>query len=240
LKRALRRHHPQVTAELDDLVMYNSRAPRPGEVDGQDYHFRSRQQISELRERDGFVVLEVRGDLQAIDMEDLRSCLKSSDVFFEGNPIIGQHLLAHETLQDVPRLGIFMSPVSSLEIADLGHGLEEGVSELMRRKLLRRTQMQKAQLSLPDLQNVEVRAKSACRELGLGHLFDWVIVNHDGEDSDHWSAVPIPIGDARSALRAFVTLLRGDRASGVERWERPYGGRLLTHPLMPQTDLSEK
>jgi hypothetical protein len=38
-------------------------------------------------------------------------------------------------------------------------------SRMMRRKLLRRTRRQKGELSRPDLENIETRARSAYREL---------------------------------------------------------------------------
>ena len=49
--------------------------------------------------------------------------------------------------------------------------------------------------------------------------FDWVIPNHDGEESDNWDAFYYPLGDARAALLAFVSLLEGKVPAGAERWE---------------------
>ena len=51
------------------------------------------------------------------------------------------------------------------------------------------------------------------------HHYDWIIANHDGEDSDNWEAFYYPLGDARRALNAFVALLQGHPPSGVEEWE---------------------
>jgi guanylate kinase len=90
----------------------------------------------------------------------------------------------------------------------------------MRRKLLRRTRRQKGELSLPDLDNVETRARSAYRELQEAWHFQHVIPNHDGEDSEHWDAFSYPIGDARNALDAVAALLEGAESPPcVERWE---------------------
>jgi guanylate kinase len=50
--------------------------------------------------------------------------------------------------------------------------------------------------------------------------FDYVIPNHDGEDSEHWDAFYYPIGDARKALLAFAALLQGEAPPGVEKWEK--------------------
>jgi guanylate kinase len=49
--------------------------------------------------------------------------------------------------------------------------------------------------------------------------FQYVIPNHDGEDSDNWDAFYYPIGDARKTLDAFVGLLQGRVQRSVEKWE---------------------
>jgi guanylate kinase len=69
------------------------------------------------------------------------------------------------------------------------------------------------------LQEIERRAGSAYRELREAHHFEYVIPNHDGEDSDNWEAFYYPLGEARRAFLALVALLRGGDPSGAERWE---------------------
>ena len=89
----------------------------------------------------------------------------------------------------------------------------------MRRKLLRRTRRQKLELSAKDLENIETRAGSAHRELKEACHFEYVIPNHDGEDSDNWQAFYYPLGDARKALMAFAALLENRIPPQVEKWE---------------------
>jgi len=50
------------------LVLVNSRNPRPGEIDGVDYYFRTRAQVEALRADHRYAVLEVRTDLQVLDV----------------------------------------------------------------------------------------------------------------------------------------------------------------------------
>jgi guanylate kinase len=223
LAKALGRLHPELYAKLQPIVLHNSRPPRPGERDGEDYHFRSRTQIEALRERERYVVMEVRGDLQALDLEDLAGLLARGDAFFEGNPFIARTLKTHARLHDVERLSVFLSPLSQAEIRFLrdqpGTSLADLVTDVMRRKLLRRTRRQKGELSLADLQEVERRAGSAYQELKEAHHFAHVIPNHDGEDSENWDAFYYPLGDAGRTLRAVVALLQGEAAEGVEAWE---------------------
>jgi guanylate kinase len=214
LDRALARFYPALRSRLQKLVLFNSRAPRPGEADGVDYHFRTRPQIEAMRSQARFAVLDVRGDLQALDLQELTGLLEHGDALFEGNPFVGRLLQTHPALVQVRRLSVCLSPLSKEEILFLRDparnlSLEELITDVMRRKLLRRTKRQKGELSSNDLENIERRAGSAFHELREAVHFDWVIPNHDGEDSDNWDAFYYPLGDARRALLAFVDLLEG-------------------------------
>jgi guanylate kinase len=223
LAKTLGRFHPDLSAKLRRVVLFNSRSPRPGERDGEDYHFRAREQIERLRDRERYVVLDVRGDLQALDLEDLSALLRRGDAFFEGNPFVGRTLQTHPKLQHVDRLSVFLAPLSREEILFLRDQAQASlpalVTEVMRRKLVRRAHRQKTYLSLKDLEEIERRAGSAYGELKEAHHFEYVIPNHDGEDSDNWEAFYYPLGEARRAYLAVVALLRGEDPKGVEQWE---------------------
>ena len=224
LAKALARFYPELHRNMQPLVLYNSRAARPGETDGVDYRFRPRTEIERLNEQDRFVVMDVRGDLQALDLQELKENLKKSDVLFEGNPFVGRVLQTHPALQKINRLSVFMAPVSKEEILFLKSvepvvSLPDFITDVMRRKLLRRTRKQKGELSVNDLENIEKRAGSAYRELQDAHHFQYVIPNHDGEDSENWDAFYYPVGDARKALLAFVSLLKSENTGYAEKWE---------------------
>lgn len=223
LDKALARHYPEFRNQMSPVVLYNDRAARPGEVDGVDYHFRSRDDIEALRSREQFVVMDVRGDLQALDLGELMDGLSRGDMFFEGNPFVGRTLQTHAALADINRLSVFMSPLSRDELMFLreadGTSLSDTVTDVMRRKLLRRTRRQKGELSLMDLENIEVRASSAYSELRDAHFFQYVLPNHDGEDSENWDAFYYPLGDARKSLLAFVALLDAKVPEFAETWE---------------------
>jgi len=223
LKKALGRFYPHLSSRFKKLVLFNSRAPRPGELDGVDYHFRTRSQVEGLRANRGYAVLDVRGDVHALDVEALKVSVQQNDVFFEGNPFVGRLLLTHPLLADVLRLSIFLSPLSKDEIVYLkaperNISLQAFVTDVMRRKLLRRARRQKGELSLKDLEDVETRASSAYPEMKEARHFEYVIPNHDGEDSDNWEAFYYPIGDARRSLDAVAALVEGGVPSGIEKW----------------------
>ncbi|MGC2819816.1 MAG: hypothetical protein WA198_09045 [Candidatus Sulfotelmatobacter sp.] len=227
LYKSLGKFHPELHAKLSKLVLVNSRTPRPGEIDGVDYHFRTRSQVEKLRTDHRYLVIEARDDLQALDSDELDRLLQRGDVLFEGNPYVGMALQTHPRLAPVNRLSIFISPLSKNEIAYLkapehNLSLDEFITDVMRRKLLRRTQRQKGILSARDLENVETRASKAYRELQVAWHFQYVIPNHDGEDSDHWEAFYYVIGDARKTLSAFVALLGGSEPPGVEKWQQDF------------------
>ena len=71
-----------------------------------------------------------------------------------------------------------------------------------------------------DLDDIETRASSAYREMKMAWQFDYVIPNHDGEDSDNWELFYYPIGDARKTMLNFVVLLEGKKAPDAEKWEK--------------------
>ncbi len=226
LYHALRKFYPELAGRLQKIVLYNSRDPRPGELEDVDYHFRSRAQIEELAQRPGFTSANVRGDLQAIEIAGIKAILEhNQDAFFEGNPFIPAKLGELKELSQIPTLKIFLAPLSREEIVFFKDpqqrtDLEKLLSDIMRRKLLRRTRRQKINPSLKDLENIEQRVSSAIVELREAWKFDYVIPNHDGEDSEHWDAFYYPIGDARKALLALAGLLQGESPPGVEKWEK--------------------
>jgi guanylate kinase len=115
LYSAFSKFYPEQATGLQKLVLYNCRSPRPGEIDGKDYWFRSREEIEAFRKKENFVVLDVRGDLQAADLADAGRSLAAGDLFFEGNPFVGRKL--QETVgEKVNLLSFFLSPVSREEI----------------------------------------------------------------------------------------------------------------------------
>ncbi len=224
LYKALKRFYPELIKTMKKIVRFNDRSPRPGEQDGIDYHFRSTKEIEALREEEGYLVIQVRSDLNAIRLQDIHDILgEGCDVFFEGNPKIFSALVSGGHLAGIETISAFLSPLSREEILFLKQPekhvhLPSFTADIMRRKLLRRTQKQKGILSQPDLENIEIRCTSAYEEMKCAPNFDYVIPNHDGEDSDNWDAFYYPIGEARKTIEAFVSLLN-NTPGNVEHWE---------------------
>lgn len=126
----------------------------------------------------------------AVHFVDMRTLLKEGDVFFEGNPVVGNALLDFCTNEDIDHLSIFLSPLwmeetQYLQSPERYIDLKDFITDVMRRKLLRRTQKQKTIRSTKDLENIEIRASCAFDEMKLAYHFNYIIPNHDGEDSDN-------------------------------------------------------
>jgi guanylate kinase len=225
LDKALWRFYPDIRRSMQKLVLYNDRPPRPGEMEGKDYYFRKRSYIDSLRLDPNYIVMGVRGDLQALNLDELSRMLRKAHVFFEGNPYVAEALQTHPKLNSYPKLSVFLSPLSEEEIEyfnnpDLNVSLPNLVTEIMRRKLLRRKHKQKLEVSQFDLEDIEVRASSAFKEMKMAWQFHYVVPNHDGEDSDNWEGFYYPVGDARKTLLNFVALLKGKKAPIAEKWEK--------------------
>lgn len=222
LLKAFNKLYPNIAKNYKKLILYNSRSARPNEVDGDDYYFRTKDYINSLRTNKNYLVFDVRDDIQALDINELVNNLHKNNLIFEGNPFVGSELIKSNLLRDVEKLSLFISPLSLDEILFFKNNeniiLSELITDIMRRKLLKRAQKQKGILSIKDLENIETRAKSAYEELKLSIHFDFVVPNHDGEDSDNWDTFYYPIGDARKTLMALVDLLENNKSSFAEKW----------------------
>lgn len=229
LREALKRIYPEWAKQLQKLVLYNDRAPRPGEIDGLDYHFRPHSEVKAFKEKEGYIVIQARNDLQALELASLRRIHDAGKTaFFEGNPYIVEALRNHGLFQQFPTTTIFLSPLSRDEVrfftTQTEFHLEYLISQIMRKKLLRRKQKQMGLLSIPDLEDIEIRSKASFQEMQHAYRYDFVIPNHDGEDSENWFDFYYPIGDARKAVDAFVSVLKGEPSPLVECWHKDLFG----------------
>jgi guanylate kinase len=76
LGRRLRDHDP----DLRWSVSWTSRSPRPGEVPGVDYHFKTREEFEALRDAGGFLEwFDVYGDLKGTPREPVEEHLRAGD-----------------------------------------------------------------------------------------------------------------------------------------------------------------
>jgi guanylate kinase len=225
LHKALHRIYPEWESRLQKLVLYNDRAMRPGETDGEDYHFRTHEEVKALENQDGYLVIPVRDDLQALEIASIHRIMEQGKLpFFEGNPYVIAALQDSGLLDQIKSVTVFLSPLSIQEILFLKNqqpavNLEKFITQVMRKKQLRRKQKQMQLMSLPDLEDVETRCRAACREMHFAWRYDYVIPNHDGEDSENWSDFHFPVGDAWRTMEAFVSILKEEPNGFIETWD---------------------
>ncbi|HIJ82637.1 MAG: guanylate kinase [Magnetococcales bacterium] len=212
---AFRRFYPETAAKFKRLVLFNDRTPHPGEDDGVDYYFRSRMELEAMRYKEGFVVADVRGNLQALEIAQVRRIFDAGNIpYYEGNPFVPSKLWDEGALDQFSQLPVFLSPLSREEILFLRSperrvDLNAFVREVQRRKLLRRATSRKQYLSLKDLEDIEHGAGSAYLELREAWKFRHILVSYDSGDGDNWDAFHFPLGNARKTLLAFAALVAG-------------------------------
>ncbi|MBF0133585.1 MAG: hypothetical protein HQL75_13490 [Magnetococcales bacterium] len=213
---AFRRFYPEMASRFRRLILFNDRNPNPGEDDGVDYYFRSRMELESMRFKDGFVVADVRGNLQALEINQIRRIFEEGNIpYYEGNPFVPAKLWDEGILHQFPHLPIYLSPLSKEEILFLRSperrvDLSALVREMQRRKLLRRAVNRKRILSLKDLEDIEHGTASAYLELREAWKFKHILVSYDSGDGDHWDAFHYPLGSARKALLSFAALVAGE------------------------------
>jgi len=227
LLRAIKKLYRNSFEKLHRAVIYNDRSPRVGEEDGVDFNFVSTDEIKKLPRSD-FITVEIRpGNWQALPLKALDAKDDQRIAFAEVHFTIAEEIIRRsEEIGDLQITMVFLSPLSKHELQYLleqpyfkKKELKKLVSELMRRKLLRRTKRQKVDISLEDLNDIEKRASRAFDEMTHAWQYDYVIPNHDGEDSDNWEQFYFPIGDALKACEVFRRIIDNDSdITGTEKW----------------------
>lgn len=215
LRRALRKYHPEI--KFAEIVLCNSRRPRlkvgtmpyevtAYEVHGIDYYFFPRSLFNQL-DRSRFIVANVRSDIQAIDMMQVRELLEEHNlVLAEVFHTLGKSLMGwrkSQTELDFEVRSVFLLPLSNDEIEQIsknsGKMSEQVVYEEMKTKLEKRGE--------DPPQKIEERARSAFKEMRDAPYYTDRIVNHAGEDNrEEWSE---PLGpEAKRVLNEFVNILQ--------------------------------
>jgi guanylate kinase len=71
------------TLGLKQVLSYTTRAPRPGEADGQEYHFISRESFETARANNEFIeVIELDDRLYGIKRQDIERMLNANSVIY--------------------------------------------------------------------------------------------------------------------------------------------------------------
>jgi len=223
LKEVFKNFYQDIYTQLRPIILYTSRPIRPGEIEGVNYFFRSIKEFKKLNRDSNFIVFKVHNDYQAIDKTIIDEMIQEHDMFFEGNTTVGRLFQTHPDLADIKKLTIFLSPLSGQELIELRlrgkKYMRETVQKIMRQKLLRRLKQFGSDLDSNSIEDLQRRASDAYVELKEAHHFDYIIPNHDGEDSENWNQSLLPSGDAGRALDAFAAILSNKSHPNIENWE---------------------
>lgn len=213
LIRSLQRSHPEIS--FGRPVLYTSREPRPNEKEGEDYFFRSAEEIQQLPSG-RFVVAPTRHLWQAIDLDQVDLLLQENAlVIFDVHPRLVKEFAERDRLRyrsDLALRRVFLQPATLEEIQELtakqGYETEqEATAALMTPKLISRAQQHGKPLTRDVLRDIDIRASHAWEEILTGQDYDDIIINHDSEDSPHWHYTP-PAGEAGAALQRFVEIIK--------------------------------
>lgn len=162
-------------------VSVTTRSPRPGEVDGRDYHFIAKDEFARLR--DGGALLEyaeVFGNFYGTPRKPVEEALaKGRDVLFDID-WQGTQQLAQAMEDDLVR--IFILPPSAEEL---------------RQRLINRAQ--------DSSSVVAKRMAEASREISHWPEYDYVIVNEDIEAADRQIAAILTAERLRRRRRTGLT-----------------------------------
>lgn len=140
-------------------VSYTTRAPRPGEVDGKDYFFVTKEQFEEMAKRDEFFeYANVFGNYYGTPKAVVEKYLTNGeDVVFDID-WQGHRLLAEKAPNDV--VSVFILPPSKA---------------ILKERLEKRAQ--------DTQETIELRMQKANSELMHWHEYDYTIVNKNLDES---------------------------------------------------------
>jgi len=210
LIQATRKYYPEI--KFAEFVRCTSRKPRlkaaikTYEVHGTDFYFLPRGLFDQL-DRGRFIVCNVRSDIQAIDIMQVRELFEGYDiVLVEVFPSLGKSLMDWARTQkelDFEIRSVFLLPLSRNEIQEIAKRdnkkPEQVVYEVMKDKLERRGE--------DPPHKIEERARAAFHEMQVEPHYTDRIINHAGEDDrKEWSD---PLGpEANRVLNEFIQIVR--------------------------------
>ncbi len=138
------------------LVTTTSRAPRPGNQDGVDYHFISETEFKDRLERGAFIEYNIyAGNYYGTEKSELEKCLNNFEVVLSQADINGKHAL--DRLQ-FPHLSIFLVPENL---------------EVLRARIQKRGGI--------DPEAIEKRLQIAQKEIIESADYDYRIINTEGQ-----------------------------------------------------------
>lgn len=206
---------PRFGVRCPRAVLYTSRVARDGEVHGRDYYFLSRDAIAALPISD-FYIGHVRDEmLQAVDLSELETALKSNslvlvEIFADLWPGL-ERRIAGRLGSQLRTASVFMTAVDPQAV--LAQPDEQSRARYIQHQV--EQILQRRAKDAPD--KIKSRAKSAVAEVwsavdpDVSRLYSRVFYSApEGPDAqDDWTREAQPVGRAKQVLDEFVAFVQG-------------------------------
>ncbi|MCU0370666.1 MAG: hypothetical protein MUC31_04580 [Bacteroidales bacterium] len=204
---------PQFGITCQKVIRYTSRAPRPEEIEGEDYFFRSRDFIEALPE-ERFLVGPVRNMLQAFDLDQVEHKLKTNHlVLIEIYPDLWPGLISRLKKRLGNKLktaSVFMTAVDPAEIGKFRKKEEKAgyIASEVYKMLLVRNKDKPEDISVRSSASAGEILEALSRE-GRKSYSKIIYSAAEGPDGkDEWTREEQPVGQAKIALDEFLEFYR--------------------------------
>jgi guanylate kinase len=118
------------TLGLSKVLSYTTRSPRSGEVDGQDYHFISRDEFLEFKANGDFIEdVEIKGNLFGIKKQDIDYMFAHLDYFYLILNAQGAKVLKDKFGDKVIRIFIYLDKDTIVERQKLANSSAELIQQ---------------------------------------------------------------------------------------------------------------
>jgi guanylate kinase len=217
--------------EYKKAIIFTSRLPRTGEIDGKDYFFRSKEFINKLPSA-MFLKADIHSMVQAIDLKQLENDLLSNEIVIieiHSKRWVDLKKTINNSFKIKPKIvSVFLSAVDPSVFQNKSYKAAGDIIEKRVRNILitRGKNLSK---------DIRIRAKSAIdevleaygwkksyknRKLAIGKLSDYnkiILSSPEGPDGeDDWTRKKYPVGQAAYALREFTSFIK-KRRGGKKR-----------------------
>jgi len=169
---------------FEKILLYNSRKPRPEEIDGVHYHFRSRKEIEEMRDRGELIAIPVREDLQGIKIDEITQVYAGDKIMVLECDVNIKDAIERERPNIAEGLySIFITPLTDEEIEKRAQEIKLDIpAYVMKSEMLKRLRIRDRELGTetPEM-TILSHIDKAVTEIGRKGEYSKVIINELGE-----------------------------------------------------------
>jgi guanylate kinase len=191
-------------------ILYTSRLPREGEIDGEDYYFLTREAIENLP-KSSYFIGPVREMLQAVDLNRLETDLREvGTVIVDLFHTLWPGLETHMKLRLKGQLSTMSIFLTAIDPKRLGAMSEDDAAELIRCEIERILKWRGKDTGDKILNRSESAVKEILSALNQLEVYDKILFSTpEGPDGkDDWTQSDSPIGRAAEIVEEFLLMLK--------------------------------